>query len=68
MPLSRVSSGAQRYPETVDALRAVGKLGERQGGLEASVERLEAGKADQTQLQHLREQLTNKGELVNLVS
>eukprot|EP00063_Salmo_salar_P074418 XP_014049253.1 PREDICTED: uncharacterized protein LOC106601526 isoform X2 [Salmo salar] len=61
-PLSRVASGAERYPETVEALRDVGRLRERHNTLETRVELLEAGKADQAQLQHLRELLTDMGD------
>ncbi|KAM9472815.1 uncharacterized protein ACWYII_007990 isoform 5-T5 [Salvelinus alpinus] len=61
-PLSRVASGAERYPETVEALRDVGRLRERHNTLETRVELLEAGKADQAQLQHLREHLTDMGD------
>lgn len=62
-PLSRVASGAERYPETVEALRDVGRLRERHNTLETRVELLEAGKADQAQLQHLRELLTDMGKI-----
>uniref|UniRef100_A0A8C1JE17 DUF4795 domain-containing protein n=1 Tax=Cyprinus carpio TaxID=7962 RepID=A0A8C1JE17_CYPCA len=55
--LSRVSIGAERYPETVEALREVGGLRERHESLEARVGQLESNKADQTQLQHLRDLL-----------
>ncbi|XP_016084959.1 uncharacterized protein C16orf96-like [Sinocyclocheilus grahami] len=51
--LSRVSIGAERYPETVEALVEVGGLRDRHESLEARVGQLEANKADQTQLQHL---------------
>ncbi|XP_042172261.1 glutamine-rich protein 2-like [Oncorhynchus tshawytscha] len=61
-PLSRVASGAEHYPETVEALRDVGRLRERHNTLETRVELLEAGKADQAQLQHLRELLTDLGD------
>ncbi|XP_021413973.2 uncharacterized protein C16orf96 [Oncorhynchus mykiss] len=61
-PLSRVASGAERYPETVEALRDVGRLRERHNTLETRVELLEAGKADQAQLQHLRELLPDMGD------
>ncbi|XP_058622001.1 glutamine-rich protein 2 isoform X5 [Onychostoma macrolepis] len=55
--LSRVSIGAERYPETVEALMEVGGLRDRHESLEARVGQLEANKADQTQLQHLRDLL-----------
>ncbi|XP_064862816.1 uncharacterized protein C16orf96 [Oncorhynchus nerka] len=61
-PLSRVASGAERYPETVEALRDVGRLRERHNTLETRVELLEAGKADQAQLQHLWELLPDMGD------
>ncbi|XP_051743962.1 glutamine-rich protein 2 isoform X4 [Ctenopharyngodon idella] len=56
-PLSRVSIGAERYPETVEALKEVGRLRDRHESLEARVGQLEANKADQSQLQHLRDVL-----------
>ncbi|ROL49780.1 Glutamine-rich protein 2 [Anabarilius grahami] len=52
-PLSRVSIGAERYPETVEALKEVGRLRDRHESLEVRTGQLEANKADQTQLQHL---------------
>ncbi|XP_016411626.1 glutamine-rich protein 2 [Sinocyclocheilus rhinocerous] len=55
--LSRVSIGAECYPETVEALMEVGGLRDRHESLEARVGQLEANKADQTQLQHLRDLL-----------
>ncbi|KAM7371432.1 hypothetical protein PAMP_008679 [Pampus punctatissimus] len=61
MPLSQKGSSSQRYPETVEALRDIGKLKERHNKLEARVEALEEGKVDQTQLAQLRELITNKG-------
>ncbi|XP_010872382.2 uncharacterized protein C16orf96 isoform X2 [Esox lucius] len=61
-PLSRVSSGAERYPETVEALREVGRLRERHDMLKVRVDELEASKADRTQLQHLRENLADMGD------
>ncbi|XP_017572476.1 glutamine-rich protein 2 isoform X2 [Pygocentrus nattereri] len=42
-PLSWVSNGAKHYPETVEALRDVGRLQEKHKSLEARVERLEGG-------------------------
>ncbi|XP_067238797.1 glutamine-rich protein 2 isoform X4 [Chanodichthys erythropterus] len=56
-PLSRVSIGAERYPETVEALKEVGRLRDRHESLEVRMGQLEANKADQTQLQHLRDVL-----------
>ncbi|KAK7174216.1 hypothetical protein R3I93_001422 [Phoxinus phoxinus] len=61
-PLSRVSVGAERYPETVEALKEVGRLRDRHESLETRVGQLEANKADRTQLQHLRDLLTAMGE------
>ncbi|CAK6979475.1 glutamine-rich protein 2 isoform X3 [Scomber scombrus] len=58
---TRKGSGSQRYPETVEALRNIGKLKERHGKLEARLAALEEGKADQSQLEKLRELITNKG-------
>ncbi len=59
--LSRVSIGAERYPETVEALVEVGGLRDKHESLEARVGRLEANKADQTQFQHLRDLLNAMG-------
>ncbi|XP_072550256.1 uncharacterized protein [Salminus brasiliensis] len=58
-PLSRISSGAQRYPETVEALRDVGRLQEKHKNLESRVECLEGCKADRDQVQQLRELLSD---------
>ncbi|XP_039509893.1 uncharacterized protein C16orf96 homolog isoform X1 [Pimephales promelas] len=60
--LSRVSVGAERYPETVEALKEVGRLRDRHESLETRVGQLEANKADRTQLQHLQDLLTAMGE------
>ncbi|XP_073670231.1 uncharacterized protein [Paramisgurnus dabryanus] len=60
--LSRVSSGAEQYPETVEALIEVGGLRDRHESLEARVGQLEANKADRTELQHLNDLLTAMGE------
>lgn len=60
-PLSRVSIGAERYPETVEALKEVGRLRDRHESLEVRMGQLEANKADQTQLQHLRDVLAAIG-------
>ncbi|XP_077067723.1 uncharacterized protein LOC143721323 isoform X2 [Siphateles boraxobius] len=61
-PLSRVSVGTERYPETVEALKEVGRLRDRHESLETRVGQLEANKADRTQLQHLQDLLTAMGE------
>ncbi|XP_072550259.1 uncharacterized protein [Salminus brasiliensis] len=61
-PLSRISSGAQRYPETVEALRDVGRLQEKHKNLESRVECLEGCKADRDQVQQLRELLSDSAE------
>ncbi|XDV13894.1 hypothetical protein PO909_002201, partial [Leuciscus waleckii] len=58
----RVSVGAERYPETVEALKEVGRLRDRHESLETRVGQLEANKADGTQLQHLQDLLTALGE------
>ncbi|KAA0705282.1 Glutamine-rich protein 2 [Triplophysa tibetana] len=60
--LSRVSIGAEQYPETVEALMEVGGLKDRHESLEARVEQLEANKADKSQLQHLSDLLTAMGD------
>nr|XP_055040772.1 uncharacterized protein LOC129427960 isoform X2 [Misgurnus anguillicaudatus] len=60
--LSRVSSGAEQYPETVEALIEVGGLRDRHESLEARVGQLEANKADRTELQHLNDLLAAMGE------
>ncbi|RXN06688.1 glutamine-rich 2-like protein [Labeo rohita] len=59
--LSRVSIGAERYPETVEALMEVGRLRDKHESLETRVGQLEANKADWTQLQHLRDLLNAMG-------
>ncbi len=64
-PLSRKSSGLERYPETMEALRNIGKLKDKFNQLEARVAALEEGKMDQSQLTHLRE-LINKGNFTSL--
>ncbi|KAG7459586.1 hypothetical protein MATL_G00212130 [Megalops atlanticus] len=51
--------GAERYPETVDALRHLGRLRQRHETLEARVALLETDKADHAQLQHLRDLLND---------
>ncbi|TRY65783.1 hypothetical protein DNTS_018386 [Danionella cerebrum] len=56
--LSRVSIGAEHYPETVEALTEVGKLRDKHESLDTRVTFLEANKADQSQLQHLHAVLT----------
>lgn len=56
--MSRVSIGAERYPETVEALMNLGKLRDRQESMEARVGQLQANKADLSQLQHLHDLLT----------
>ncbi|KAM6957125.1 uncharacterized protein FYW47_011227 [Aplochiton taeniatus] len=61
-PLSRVASGAERYPKTVEALKNIGRLKERHDNLEARVGLLEAGKVDQAQLLHLQELITDMGD------
>ncbi|XP_035392364.1 uncharacterized protein C16orf96 homolog isoform X2 [Electrophorus electricus] len=62
LPMSWISRGAEHYPETVDALREIGQLQERHKRLEARVEHLEGGKADQAHVQQLREILSDMGE------
>lgn len=59
--MSRVSIGAERYPETVQALMNLGKLRDRQASMEARVGQLQANKADLSQLQHLHDLLTAIG-------
>lgn len=65
MPLSGKASGSERYPEAVEALRNIGKLREKFSKLEARVAALEEGKEDQSQLTHLRELITNKGNILS---
>ncbi|XP_063077121.1 glutamine-rich protein 2 [Engraulis encrasicolus] len=55
VPLSRVSSGALAYPNTLNALRTIGGLGGRLASLEERVGQLETLKADQDRLDELRE-------------
>ncbi|KAG9343729.1 hypothetical protein JZ751_013107 [Albula glossodonta] len=57
-----IRRGAERYPETVDALRGLGRLGQRHEALGGRVAQLEASKADHTQLQHLKEVLNDVGK------
>ncbi|XP_033998705.1 extracellular matrix-binding protein ebh [Trematomus bernacchii] len=59
--LPRKASGSERYTETVDALRNIGKLKESFSKLEARVAALEQGKLEPSQLKHLKELITNKG-------
>nr|XP_033944407.1 glutamine-rich protein 2 isoform X1 [Pseudochaenichthys georgianus] len=59
--LPRKASGSERYTETVDALRNMGKLKESFSKLEARVAALEQGKLEPAQLKHLKELITNKG-------
>ncbi|XP_010770570.1 uncharacterized protein [Notothenia coriiceps] len=59
--LPRKASGSERYAETVDALRNMGKLKESFSKLEARVAALEQGKLEPSQLKHLKELITNKG-------
>ncbi|KAF3845897.1 hypothetical protein F7725_002975 [Dissostichus mawsoni] len=59
--LPRKASGSERYTETVDALRNIGKLKESFSKLEARVAVLEQGKLEPSQLKHLKELITNKG-------
>ncbi|XP_076844859.1 uncharacterized protein LOC143489605 [Brachyhypopomus gauderio] len=61
-PMSRASSGAERYPETVEALREVGQLQERHERLETRVDHLERVKAEQAQVQQLMERLSDMGD------
>ncbi|XP_056308490.1 glutamine-rich protein 2-like [Danio aesculapii] len=56
--MSWISIGADRYPETVEALMDLGKLRDRQKSMEAHVGQLQANKADLSQLQHLHDLLT----------
>ncbi|XP_075998829.1 uncharacterized protein LOC142992335 [Genypterus blacodes] len=58
---SAEASGSERYPETVEALRNLSKLKERHNELEAHVKDLQAHKADQAQLEQLKELLTDRG-------
>ncbi|XP_034062020.1 glutamine-rich protein 2 isoform X3 [Gymnodraco acuticeps] len=59
--LPRKASGSERYTETVDALRNMGKLRESFSKLEARVAALEQGKLEPSQLKLLKELITNKG-------
>ncbi|XP_073801341.1 uncharacterized protein isoform X7 [Danio rerio] len=56
--MSRISIGAERYPETVGALMDLARLKDRQESVEARVAQLQANKADLSQLQHLHDLLT----------
>ncbi|XP_029365384.1 uncharacterized protein C16orf96 [Echeneis naucrates] len=59
--LSRTGGGSERYLETVDALRTLSKLKEKFNHLETRVAALEEGKVDQTQLDQLRDTISNQG-------
>ncbi|XP_068193658.1 uncharacterized protein [Antennarius striatus] len=58
-PLSR--EGSERYPETVEALRSIGTLKEKFDGLEARLAELEERNVEQSQLEDLRELISNQG-------
>ena len=58
-------SSSERYPETVEALRSIGKLRKTFNKVEARVVALEDGKADKSQLSHLKELVTNKGNFIS---
>ncbi|XP_049417509.1 uncharacterized protein C16orf96 [Epinephelus fuscoguttatus] len=58
--LTQKAGSLERYSETVEALRDIGKLRERFSKLETRVAALEEGKVDQSQLTHLKELITNK--------
>ncbi|XP_029914735.1 uncharacterized protein C16orf96 [Myripristis murdjan] len=61
LPLCHVPSGSEQLAESLEALRDIGKLKESHSNLEAQVRALEAGKADQAQLVHLKKLITDKG-------
>lgn len=65
MTLPQKAGSLEQYPETMEALRNMGKLKENFSKLEARVAALEAGKVDQSQLTHLRELITNKGNFIS---
>ncbi|XP_063759396.1 uncharacterized protein LOC134877720 isoform X2 [Eleginops maclovinus] len=60
-PLPRKASSSERYTETVEALRNIGKLTESFSQLDARVAAVEQGKLDQSQLKHLKELIAHKG-------
>lgn len=59
--LSWFSKGAERYPETLEALRGMGKLQDKHERLEARVELLENRKADLDEVQRLGKLLSVLG-------
>uniref|UniRef100_A0A3B4URI7 Uncharacterized LOC111230206 n=2 Tax=Seriola dumerili TaxID=41447 RepID=A0A3B4URI7_SERDU len=61
LSLSLSASNSERYSETVEALRNIGRLRENFNKLEARVAALEKGKVDQTQLDQLREIISEHG-------
>ncbi|XP_023256896.1 glutamine-rich protein 2-like [Seriola lalandi dorsalis] len=61
LSLSLSASNSEHYSETVEALRNIGRLRENFNKLEARVAVLEKGKVDQTQLDQLREIISEHG-------
>lgn len=57
-------SGRTSYLEAVEALKDISKLREKFSKLEAQVVALEEVKLDQSQLTHVRELITNKGNVM----
>ncbi|XP_026220298.1 glutamine-rich protein 2 isoform X1 [Anabas testudineus] len=61
IPLSRATSGSERYSETMETLRNIGKLKENFDKMEARLAALEEGKVDKVELTNLSELITNTG-------
>lgn len=59
------AGGSERHPEMVAALRNIGKQRETFNKLEARVAALEEAKVEQSELTHLRELITHKGNLTS---
>ncbi|KAM3597472.1 uncharacterized protein V6R79_005064 [Siganus canaliculatus] len=60
-PLPVKAGGPERHPETVEALRNIGRLREEFSELEARVVVLEEGKVDRTLITELRELIADRG-------
>lgn len=54
---------SERYPEMMSALRNIGKQRDTFNKLEARVAALEEAKVEQSELTHIRELITHKGNI-----
>lgn len=57
------AGGSERYPEMMLALRNIGKQRDTFNKLEARVAALEEAKVEQSELTHIRELITHKGNI-----